>query len=156
MKKETITYQALDYSEKSRFAYAIRHYTTMTEVRTTYPHTPTISQKSFYKKAMEVHGSIVHPFTGEIFSYTLLTSYNVPIIVELYTSYHSELIPLYAGGYNWERYCGPMCGIIEDYNDDISATTLKHIRSFTGLSKAEYIHKYNEFWLDKKMFWGRL
>lgn len=116
---------------------------------------PLDSHKSFYKKAYIKKGYF-HYKSNRIMYFNMLVSYET-IICGFFTFYEidmetgelieiqSEFIPLYYGGYELERNY-PMYGIWIDYNDDISATTARHILAYCGLSKNEFKNAFNLYW----------
>ena len=90
---------------------------------------PHDSHVSFYGKAH----ALFTPF------YTALLSYKTPILVYRVgtTDAPSDFIRLYDGGYEVMRYYWGMR--IPDYSDDVSATTLRHIKAFCGMNKKEFL-----------------
>ena len=90
---------------------------------------PHDSHKSFYGKAH----ALFTPF------YTALFSYKTPILVYKIATEDapSEFIRLYDGGYEVMRYYWGMR--IPDYSDEVSPTTLRHIKAFCGMNKKEFM-----------------
>lgn len=97
---------------------------------------PLDSHVSFYGKAH----ALFTPF------YTALFSYKTPILMYIPATHNkpSKFIRLYNGGYEYER---PFWGNhYTDWSDDVSATTLRHIKAFCGMNKKEFLALPFDHW----------
>lgn len=117
---------------------------------------PLDSHKSFYKKAYISNGYFNYS-EYQVTFFNLLISYKT-IVCGFFTYYEidretgelierlSEFIPLYYGGYDYE-YIDKFYGYNVIPRDSISATTLRHIKAYCNLNKAEYINEFNTYWI---------